>query len=244
MEFAPRKSDESATAFWRIGLTVVSFVLVEIIICGISALPTLELWLWLVKIAGANRTLQILLFASAIVPSYMIFAITLMVVSPIVARLLGWRTPRDAEMQIVEMSWPLLRWVQYVASNHIVRVLAGTIFRGSPLWTAHLCLSGARIGRRVYVNSLGLDDYNLLELGDDVVIGAGVHLSGHTVEAGIVKTGGVRLGRNTTVGVGSIIEIGVECGPNCTIGALAFVPKRMKLDADALYVGIPAKRVD
>jgi acetyltransferase-like isoleucine patch superfamily enzyme len=173
----------------------------------------------------------------------MLFAIMLMVVSPIVTRLLGWRTPKDAEMRIAEMSWPLLRWARYMASNHIVRVLAGTTFRSSPLWTAHLRLSGAQIGRRVFVNSLGLNDYNLLEFGDDVTIGSNVHLSGHTVEAGIVKTGSVRLGRNTTVGVGSVIEIGVECGANCTIGALAFVPKQMKLDGDAHYAGIPAKRI-
>jgi acetyltransferase-like isoleucine patch superfamily enzyme len=242
-EFAPGQSGGSATAFWRVAWTVVSFGLVETIVCGLSAMPTLALWLRLIGLAGTNRTLQIVLFASGVVPSYMLFAITLMVVSPIVTRLLGWRTPKDAEMRIAELSWPLLRWVRYVASNHVVRVLAGTIFRGSPLWTAHLRLSGAQIGSRVFVNSLGLNDYNLLEFSDDVTIGSNVHLSGHTVEAGIIKTGSVRLGRNTTVGVGSVIEIGVECGADCTIGALAFVPKQMKLDGDALYTGIPAKRI-
>jgi carbonic anhydrase/acetyltransferase-like protein (isoleucine patch superfamily) len=75
------------------------------------------------------------------------------------------------------------------------------------------------------------------------VIGADVHLSGHTVEAGIVKTGTVHLGGNTTVGVSSIVEIGVTTGPNCEIGALSFVPKNMKLEADAIYVGIPVKRI-
>ena len=95
----------------------------------------------------------------------------------------------------------------------------------------------------MYVNSLDLNDYNLLEFEDDVVIGADVHVSGHTVEGGIIKTGGVHLGRNTTVGVSSIVEIGVTTGANCEIGALSFVPKNMKLEADAVYVGIPAKRI-
>ena len=76
-----------------------------------------------------------------------------------------------------------------------------------------------------------------------MVIGAGVHLSGHTVEGGIVKTASVRLGRNTTVGVGSVIEIGVDAGPNCEIGALSLVPKRTQLEAEAVYAGIPAKRI-
>jgi hypothetical protein len=61
------------------------------------------------------------------------------------------------------------------------------------MWTTYLPLNDARIGRRVYVNSLALSDYNLLAFGDDVVIGADVHRSGHTVEAAVVRTAGVRL---------------------------------------------------
>ena len=57
-----------------------------------------------------------------------------------------------------------------------------------------------------------MSDYNLIECGDDVVIGGGVHLSGHTVEAGVVKTAPVRLGNKVTIGLGSVVEIGVEIG--------------------------------
>jgi len=40
------------------------------------------------------------------------------------------------------------------------------------------------IGRGVHINSLAVNDHNLLEFGDRVVVGGGVHLSGHTVEDG------------------------------------------------------------
>jgi hypothetical protein len=43
-------------------------------------------------------------------------------------------------------------------------------------------------------------DFNLLEFGDDVVIGDEVHLSGHTVEGGVVKTAPLCLGNNVTIG--------------------------------------------
>jgi acetyltransferase-like isoleucine patch superfamily enzyme len=181
--------------------------------------------------------------STAIVPSYFVFAIMLLLISPLVIRLAGWRTPPDAEMRISDMDWRLLDWVRYAASNHVVRVLAGTLLRGSPLWTLHLRLAGAKVGRGVYVNTLSINDYNLLEFGDGVVIGAGVHLSGHTVEAGVVKTAAVRLSHNTTVGLSSIIEIGVETGPDCEIGALSFVPKRVKLNGKAVYVGIPVAQI-
>ena len=79
-------------------------------------------------------------------------------------------------------------------STHVVRVLVGTFFRASPLWTLYMRWNGARIGRGVYINSLSISDHNMLEFGDGVVIGESVHLSGHTVEGGVVKTGHVRLG--------------------------------------------------
>ena len=96
----------------------------------------------------------------------------------------------------------------------------------------------------MYVNSLSVSDYNLIECGDDVVIGGAVHLAGHTVEAGVVKTARVRLGNNVTIGLGSVVEIGVEIGSNSQVGALSFVPKYTKLEGGVVYVGAPAKPLE
>jgi acetyltransferase-like isoleucine patch superfamily enzyme len=198
------------------------------------------MWHWLLRLTLDDPLLRIVLISAALAPSYVLFALCLVVVSPMATRLLGWRTPTDAEMRIVDMEWDLLRWVRYGASVHLVRLIAGSLFRGTPVWTAHLRLSGARLGRRVYVNSLAVSDYNLIECGDDVVIGGAVHLSGHTVEAGVVKTAHVRLGDNVTIGLGSVIEIGVEIGSDCQIGALSFVPKHARLPGGVVYGGVPA----
>ncbi len=229
--------------FWRIAWTVSTFVLVEIVVCGLSALPVVILWWRLAGILSSRPRLQIVVLTCALIPSYIIFALALLVVSPLVLRLLRWHTPADTETRIADVDWPLLHFARYAAANHVARLLAGTFFRGSPIWTFHMRLAGARLGRRVYVNSLELNDYNLLEFEDDVVIGADAHISGHTVEGGIVKTGRVHLGRNTTIGVNSIVEIGVTTGANCEVGALSFVPKHMSLEADSIYAGIPAKRI-
>ena len=84
----------------------------------------------------------------------------------------------------------------------------------------------------------------MLEFGDGVVIGESVHLSGHTVERGVVKTGYVRLGRGVTVGLGSIVGIGSVAGDGCQIGALSVVPKNSVLDAGGIYVGVPVRRLE
>ena len=240
MPVSSRVAPWRAAVVWRMVWTVASLVAVQTVVCGVSAAPVVLVWQWLISLAGSNPITRWALFSVAIAPSYLLFAVCLMIVSPLSMRLLRWHTPPNAEMRIADMDWALLRWARYLASLHVVRVVAGTLVRGTPLWTSHLRLSGARLGKRVYVNSLSVSDYNLIECGDDVVIGAAVHLAGHTVEAGVVKTARVRLGNNVTIGLGSVIEIGVEIGSDSQVGALSFVPKYAKLQGGVVYAGAPA----
>jgi acetyltransferase-like isoleucine patch superfamily enzyme len=233
-----------AARAWRIGWAATSFLILQGLTFGLAVLPAAFFWQWLlavtVEMSGAGR---LVLFSLAVTPSYMLFSLSLMAVSPLLLRLVGWRTPENAEMSIAEVGWPALTWARYMAATHLVRMFAGAIFRGSPYWSAYLRLSGARLGRRVYVNSLAVGDYNLLHFGDDVVVGADVHISGHTVEGGIVRTAPVRVGSHVTIGVRSVIDIGVEIGSGCKLGAMTVVPKNQKLEPGGVYVGIPARRL-
>jgi len=179
-----------------------------------------------------------------IVPSYALFAVLLMALSALTMRILGWRPVAPLEMPIAELGWPLCNWARYQISAHIVAFFAGGLLRATPVWSAYVRWNGARLGRRVWINSLGVTDHCLLDFGDDVVIGAGVHLSGHTVERGVVRTASVKIGAGSTVGVNAHVEIGAEIGPRCQIGSLAMIPKFSVLDVPGTYVGVPARRMD
>ncbi len=240
----PRSLRARAAVLWRVVWTLVSLVVVQAAVCAVAALPVVVFWSELAVRLTPDRLVRAAVISALLVPSYLAFAIALMVASAAANRLTGARTPSNAVMPIAEMGWPLMRWARYMVAGHLVRVLAGGIFRGSPIWTAYLRLNGARIGRRVYVNSLFVSDHNLLEFGDEVVIGSDVHLSGHTVEAGVVKTAGVRLGRGVTIGLASIIDIGVTIGEGAQVGALSFVPKHTVLDPGGVYAGVPVRRLD
>jgi acetyltransferase-like isoleucine patch superfamily enzyme len=229
---------------WRVGCTLVCIVIVELVVCAAAALPVVAAWTVLAARLPLDPLLRTVVFAAALIPSYTAFALCLMAASAAANRLTGARTPADATMRIADMGWPLMRWARYMVASHLVRLLAGSLFRGSPIWTAYLRLNGATLGKRVYVNSLFVSDHNLLEFGDDVVIGGEVHLSGHTVEGGVVKTGRVRLGRDVTIGVGAVIDIGVTVGDGCKVGALSVVPKHTTLEPGATYGGIPVRRID
>ncbi len=228
----------------RSAWAIVSVFVVECLVFALSALPAYALWRGLSGGDPLSHAWDVFVAALALVPAYLVFALTFMVLSAGATRITGWRTPIHAELELRDRDWALLNWVRYSISTHLVRVLAGTMLRTTPFWTFYMRLNGARLGKRVWVNSLDVMDHNLLDFGDDVVIGAGVHLSGHTVEHGRLKTASVRLGSGVTVGVNANIEIGVEAGPRCQIGALSVVPKYARLEADATYVGIPVHKLD
>ena len=227
----------------RIAWAVATLVVVQSIVCGLAVLPVLALWGPLFAWTAGDPVAQVVAVSFAAIPSYVVFALALMFASAAATRVTGWRTRPDAAMRLADVDWPLLDWVRYMVAIHVVRLFAGTLFRGTPIWSAYLRLNGARVGRRVYVNSLGVSDHNLLEFGDDVVIGGDVHLSGHTVEGGFVKTAPVRLRDRVTVGLGSVVGIGVTVGSDVQIGALSLVPKHATLDGGCVYVGVPVRRL-
>jgi acetyltransferase-like isoleucine patch superfamily enzyme len=223
---------------------VASIFVAESVIFGLSVLPAVLFWEWHFRWSVGPHWLRVVMLAASFVPTYFVFAFALMALTALGMRVLGWRPREGAEMRIAELDWPLLDWARHGIASHVVRVFVGTLLRSTPLWVWYLRMDGARIGRGVWVNSLDVRDACLLELGDDVVIGGGVHLAGHTVEGGVVRTARVRLGPGTTVGVGTHVGIGVETGPRCQIGSLSLVPKFSRLEGDATWVGCPVRRLD
>ena len=235
----------SLAPYFRVTWTVLSLVVVETLVFALSALPAVLFWAWAFNVATPPWPLiRPFVLSVSLVPAYLVFAVTLVMLSALSTRVCGWRTAPTTGWRLTEFEWGLLNWSRYMVSTHVVRVLVGTFFRSSALWTWYLRLNGASIGRGVYINSLSISDHNMLEFGDGVVIGEGVHLSGHTVEGGVVKTGRVRLGTGVTVGLGSMVGIGVDAGDRCQIGALSVVPKYTRLDAGAVYAGVPVRRIE
>jgi acetyltransferase-like isoleucine patch superfamily enzyme len=223
----------------RLAWAIATFLIVEWVVWSAAALPVVLLWMFALQWTATTAWLRITILALMIFPSYILFALMFMLLSAVAMRVTGWRTPPDAAMRIRDLEWNLLTWVRYLAATHLVRVLSGTILRATPIWTVYLRLNGARAARRVYVNSLAVIDHNLLEFGEGTVVGADVHLSGHTVEHGVVFTGRVRTGRDVTLGTGSVIGIDVDVGDGAQVGALSLVPKHSRLAAHTVYFGIP-----
>lgn len=234
----------TAAQIGRVTWTVISIFVVETIVFGLSVLPAFTFWSWTMTWVPDPMIIRPAIVAMSLIPAYLVFAFALIALSALSTKICGWRTAPNGAWKLRDLEWPLLDWSRYMISTHVVRVLVGTFFRASFLWTLYMRRNGARMGRGVHINSLSISDHNMLEFGDGVVIGENVHLSGHTVEGGMVKTGPVKLGRYVTVGLGSMVGINVEAGEKCQIGAMSAVLKGTVLDANAVYVGVPVRKVE
>jgi len=102
---------------------------------------------------------------------------------------------------------------------------------------------GAQIGARTVITTTRIFDCDLIEIGQDCVIGGNVAINGHTGEGkiGIIKR--VRIGNQVTIGAKTIILPGAVIVDGVVIGANSLVPKDAHLDKYSLYGGSPVKKI-
>ncbi|MDH4168536.1 MAG: hypothetical protein OEW42_03010 [Acidimicrobiia bacterium] len=234
----------TAAAVGRLVWAIISVFVLESILIGLAAAPALVFFVWHLDWDLRPEVLRLGILAAAAVPAYVIFALLLVLFTGLATRITRWRPPRVAELPIAELSWDLTRWARYGILSHVARSLTGSLLRATPVWVWFMRLNGARIGRRVWVNSLDVVDHCLLDIGDDVVIGAGAHVSGHTVEHGVIRLAPVTIGTGSTIGVSTHVEIGAVIGTHTTVGSLSMVPKFAELADHTTYVGVPVRPLE
>ncbi len=171
---------------------------------------------------------------------YMVFGITMMVLFPILAKLLGWKT---GEGTVPIRSFKVWNWYNYNGAILTFQTLFGKFTRSNALYVLFLRAMGAKIGKNVIVNSNTIYDHDMLEIGDNTVIGGDAAIIGHVGEKGNLVRKKIVIGRDCTIGQYTTIFPGAVIGDNCHVGAMSLVPKGMKLDSNAVYGGVPARKI-
>lgn len=207
----------------------------------ITAFFAAALWVALLPHAWVVRwAWQTLGFAAALfvtILAALSAVVTIAIVVPLGVRLAGIRTPVGRHSI---RSWAAVRWGLSNAAVLTLRFLGLELLRCTPWMNVYLRLMGARIGDRVVVNSSYLYDVDLLELGDDTVIGGDAVILAHTMEKGLLTLAPVRIGRNVTIGQSAVILAGAVIEDGAVVGAMALVPRNAHIPANARWGGVPA----
>jgi acetyltransferase-like isoleucine patch superfamily enzyme len=215
---------------------------------AVAALPgfLLGAWGWGLRVrAGWGPALLWRAFDATVglyftIIGFFVFGIALMFVLPFVRWLFRFK-PHVGEIPIHSFGiWP---WYNVNGMQFLFNTVFGRFARATTLYPVFLRMMGARIGRDVVFNTQHVYDLDLIEVGDKTVIGANASILGHVGEKGKLVRAPIRIGKNCTIGQYANIFPGVTMGDNCHVGAMSLVPKGSVLDANAVYVGIPVRKV-
>lgn len=116
-------------------------------------------------------------------------------------------------------------------------------FTGTPFFGPLLRLLGARIGRRVYMETTFLTEFDLVRVADDAMIGATTSLQTHLFEDRVMKMSTVTIGQGCPVGPRSVVLYDAVLEDGAELDALSLAMKGECVPAGTQWRGIPAKLV-
>ena len=100
---------------------------------------------------------------------------------------------------------------------------------------------GCKIGRWVFLDTTLFSEFDLVEFGDFSALNLGTTVQTHLFEDRVMKTAGLKIGRNCTVANMSAVLYGTEMKDGSWLGPLSVLMKGETLPAMTRWQGIPSQ---
>jgi len=143
-------------------------------------------------------------------------------------------------------------WSRYVWNTETFSVVLhdfgdpifGLALQGTPFHAAYLRLLGAKIGKRVFLDTLDVTECDLISIGDDAAINFNAPLQAHLFEDRVMKTGNIRIGDRCAIGNHSVVLFDTEMKPDSRVGHISLVMKGETIPPATYWMGSPARSHD
>ncbi len=116
-----------------------------------------------------------------------------------------------------------------------------TVFNGTPMKPLFLRLQGAKIGRGLFDDGVGLTEPSMVEIGDDCTLNYSSHLQSHSLEDGTFKSDRIKIGNRCTLGTNAFAHYGTVMHDNSVLEADAFLMKGSVMEQGTRWLGNPAR---
>ncbi|MER7839122.1 Pls/PosA family non-ribosomal peptide synthetase [Streptomyces sp. NPDC096040] len=123
--------------------------------------------------------------------------------------------------------------------NLVVPVMVNFL-TGTPWMAVIMRLFGADIGRRVWLTTTFMTEFDLVHVGDDAAVGEFTSLQTHLFEDRVMKMDRVMVGTGSSVGIRSVVLYHAQVGASASLDALSLVMKGERLPDGTRWRGIPA----
>lgn len=142
--------------------------------------------------------------------------------------------------------WSPYVWVSELLTglyeDLVVQFFLKSLF-GTPYASWVLRLLGVKIGKRCFIDSSGITEFDLIEIGDDVALNDEAGLQTHLFEDRIMKMGRIKIGDRCTVGASATILYDVELEDDVNVSDLTLIMKGETLPRETSWQGSPGQRI-
>jgi non-ribosomal peptide synthetase-like protein len=164
-------------------------------------------------------------------------------------------------LAVVAMKWAVVaryrprvepQWSHFVWRTELITGLYENVavpwllhwLAGTPLMAPALRWFGASIGRRNYLETTFMTEFDLVKIGDDAAIAGQASMQTHLFEDRVMKMSTVTIGRGCNIGARSVVLYDTELEAGADLDALSLVMKGENLPAGSRWQGIPARPAD
>ncbi|SEP38142.1 Pls/PosA family non-ribosomal peptide synthetase [Amycolatopsis saalfeldensis] len=112
---------------------------------------------------------------------------------------------------------------------------------GTPFLPPLLRWFGVSVGRRTWIGTTYLTEFDLVRIGDDACVGTESSLQTHLFEDRVMKMSHVRVEPGATVGTRAIVLYDAVVGEEVSLGSLSLLMKGEHLPPGTRWHGIPAQ---
>jgi non-ribosomal peptide synthetase-like protein len=112
---------------------------------------------------------------------------------------------------------------------------------GTPFLPPVLRWFGAHIGRRTWIGTTYLTEFDLVEVGNDATVGTEVSLQTHLFEDRVMKMSVLTIKDGATVGTRAVVLYDAVVGSDVSLGSLSLLMKGEHLPSGSRWHGIPAQ---
>ena len=113
--------------------------------------------------------------------------------------------------------------------------------QGTPWLPLFMRLLGVKTGRRVWMNTTDITEFDMVTICNDAALNADCGPQTHLFEDRVMKVGPVKIGARSSIGAGTIILYDSEIGDDTKIEALSLVMKGERLAPGTDWTGSPVR---
>lgn len=113
--------------------------------------------------------------------------------------------------------------------------------KGTAWLPVMLRLLGIQIGKRVWMNTTDITEYDMVSIGDDTALNDDCGPQTHLFEDRVMKIGSVKIGSRSSVGARSIVLYDSVISDDVNIAPLSLVMKGESLPGNTEWIGSPVR---